>query len=354
MNNSTSTTSYPKTKLALMSLLISGALFGCSPQNEDRNNDSIIDETTAAQTTESTATNYGENSSSETAQTAGKVTVDTARGPVEMNINPNPIAVYDMTLLQDLAALEVPVQGMPTNLHLDNLEAAGATDNVKVGTVFEPDMETLNQLQPQAILVGSRMAEKFDSLSSMAPTLDMTIDTANIYQSSMQRLSDLGKLFNKQDKAEQLQKDIDDAIAKAKAASEGKGNGLVILVNGNKISAYGKDSRYGFLHNDFGIPAADTNIKEARHGQPISFEYLQKTDPDWLFVLDRTSAIGQEGVGAEEVLDNPLIHETKAWKNQHIVYLSPDSYLAFGGYYQWLTDAQTIIDNLGKAKKVAS
>lgn len=343
-HSTSSNPSHPKTKLALLAVLISGALFGCSSQQSGTNShtDTAAIEENQTSNTEQSAKNQAENTD--------QVTVETARGPVQIAANPHPIAVYDMTLMQDLAALEVPVDGLPTNLHLDNLKAKDTPESQDIGTLFEPNMEMLNQMQPKAILVGSRMAEKYDSLNKMAPTLDMTLDTANIYESSKQRLADLGKLFNKEEKAQQLQQDIDQAIEQAKAASEGKGNGLVILINGNKLSAFGVESRFGFIHTVFGIPAADSGIKDSRHGQPVSFEYIQKVDPDWLFVLDRTSAIGAEGVGADVVLDNPLVHQTKAWSNKHIVYLSPDSYLAFGGYHQWLKDAQIITDNLGQAK----
>lgn len=61
-------------------------------------------------------------------------------------------------------------------------------------------------------------------------------------------------------------------------------------------------------------------------------------------MLDRTSAVGEEGVSAQEVLNNPLMHNTKAYKNKQIVYVSPDSYLAFGGYYQWLKDTKIVAD----------
>lgn len=77
---------------------------------------------------------------------------------------------------------------------------------------------------------------------------------------------------------------------------------------------------------------------------PLALNISKKVDPDWLFVLDRTSAIGEEGVSAKEVLNNPLMHNTKAYKNNQIVYVSPDSYLAFGGYYQWLKDAKIVTD----------
>ena len=59
-------------------------------------------------------------------------------------------------------------------------------------------------------------------------------------------------------------------------------------------------------------------------------------------MLDRISAIGQEGKGAKEVLDNELIRHTKAWKNGNIVYLSSASYLAPGGAEQLKMDLNNI------------
>ncbi|AMN50980.1 ABC transporter substrate-binding protein [Psychrobacter sp. P2G3] len=278
------------------------------------------------------------------------IEVGTVKGPVSLAINPSPLVVYDMTLMQDLAALDVAVDGMPSRLHLDNLHSKTQPEPKSVGTVFEPDLEALNAMQPQAILVGSRMAEKYDALSSIAPTLDMTIDTANIYESSKQRLHDLGALFGKSDQAAKLQGNIDGLIDETKVLTKDKGKGLVVMVNGNKLSAYGDKSRYGFIHTVLDIPMADDQIADARHGQPVSFEYLQKTNPDWLFVVDRSAAIGEDGAGAKAVLNNPLVAQTNAWSKNQVVYLSPDSYLAFGGYYQWMQDLTTIKDAFASAK----
>ena len=278
------------------------------------------------------------------------LTIKTATGDQSIVANPNPIAVYDMTALQNLKVLGVAVQGMPSSemtaerIAMLNLKADGTPDGTAVGTQFEPNLEALHALKPQAVFVGSRMAEKIDELAKVAPTYNLTIDTKDVYASSKQQLADFGRIFNKEAEAQKAQAEIDSAIEEVKKAVAGKGNGLAILINGNKMSAYGKNSRYGYLHTTFGIPMADENIQEARHGQPISFEYLQKVDPDWLFVLDRTSAVGEEGVSAQEVLNNPLMHNTKAYKNKQIVYVSPDSYLAFGGYYQWLKDTKIVAD----------
>lgn len=285
-----------------------------------------------------------------TQSTTDELTIKTATGEQKILANPNPIAVYDMTALQNLTALGVAVQGFPDikdeRAFMLNLKAKDAPATHPIGSLFEPDLESLHALKPQAVFVGSRMADKSEELAKIAPTYNLTIDTNDVYVSTKQQLTDFGKVFGKTAEAEKLIGEIDTAIADAKKAVEGKGNGLAILINGNKMSAYGKNSRYGYLHTAFGIPMADAEVNknEERHGQPISFEYIQKIDPDWLFVLDRTSAVGEEGVSAETVLNNPLMHNTKAWKNKQIVYVSPDSYLAFGGYYQWLKDAKIVTD----------
>lgn len=328
----------------MTTMIVSIGLAGCSSSDSDKTE---ITETKAENQTADNASNVANNDNVSVATIA----VDTVKGKVDLAINPSPLVVYDMTLMQDLAALDVAVDGIPSGLRLDNLQSKVHPDPKAVGTVFEPDLEALNAMQPQAILIGSRMAEKYNELSSIAPTLDMSIDTANIYESSKQRLHDLGALFGKSDQAAKLQGNIDTLIDETKALTkENNGKGLVVMVNGNKLSAYGGKSRYGFIHNVLEIPMADNQIADAPHGQPISFEYLQKTNPDWLFVVDRSAAIGEDGAGAKAVLDNPLVAQTSAWSKNQVVYLSPDSYLAFGGYYQWIQDLTTIKNAFTSAK----
>lgn len=325
-------------------LAISISLTGCSSSDT---NDTDLDETKAENHTADMASNIADND----AVSVATIEVDTVKGPVDMPMNPSPVVVYDMSLMQDLAALNVAIDGAPSGLLLENLQPAALPEPEEVGTLFEPDLEALNALQPQVILIGSRMAEKYNELSNIAPTLDMTIDTANIYDSSRQRLHDLGALFGQSNLAAKLQQDIDDMIEKTQESTQGKGNGLVVMVTGNKLSAYGDKSRFGFIHSVLGVPMADEQITDASHGQPISFEYIQQMNPDWLFVIDRGAAIGQEGASAQAVLDNPLVAQTKAWDKDQVVYLSPDSYLAFGGYYQWMQDLETINDAFSKAQQ---
>ncbi|VEE08981.1 membrane transport solute-binding protein [Neisseria animalis] len=281
---------------------------------------------------------------------AESVSVVTARGETAVPLKPERIAVYDLGMIDTLGKLGVPIGASIDESRLEYTQDT-IKDAVKAGTLFEPNYEALNAYKPQLIIIGSRAAKAFDQLNAIAPTIEMTADTQNLKASSQERISAFGKIFGKEAEAEKLNAEIEAAFETAKQAAAGKGNGLVILVNGGKLSAYGPSSRLGgWLHNDIGIPAIDTAIKEGSHGQPVTFEYIKQKNPDWLFVLDRGAAVGEEGTAAKDVLDNPLVADTTAWKKGQVVYLVPETYLAAGGAQELLNATKQVTDAFNAAK----
>ena len=278
------------------------------------------------------------------------LTVATTRGEAVVPLNPERVAVYDLGMIDTLNKLGVPIGASIDQSRLAYLNDA-IKDAKKAGTLFEPNFEALNEYKPQLIIIGSRAAKAFDQLNKLAPTIEMTADTDNLKESSKQRIDEFAKIFNKQAEADQLKTEIDGAFEAAKQAAAGKGKGLVVLVNGGKMSAYGPSSRLGgWLHKDLAIPPVDEKIKEGSHGQPISFEYIKQQNPDWLFVLDRAAAVGEEGQAAKDVLNNPLVAETNAWKKGQVVYLVPETYLAAGGAQELLNAAKQVKDAFEAAK----
>lgn len=272
------------------------------------------------------------------------VTVKTARGDVAVPKNPECIVVYDLGMLDTLDALGVKVGGSVEKTNLEYLKPALAKTQ-PLGTMFEPNYEGLNIYKPQLIITGSRGNKVFDELAKLAPTIEMTADTANMLTSAKERIDAFGQIFGKQAEADKLKAELDQAFAEAKTAAQGKGKGMVVLVNGGKMSTFGPESRLsGWLYKDIGISPADTDVKEGSHGQPISFEYIKEKNPDWLFVLDRSAAVGQEGQAAKDVLNNPLVAETTAWKKGQVVYLDAGTYLAAGGVRQLKTAVKQVND----------
>src|SRR5699024_6701560 len=103
-----------------------------------------------------------------------------------------------------------------------------------------------------------------------------------------------------------------------------------VLVNEGQLSAYGAGSRFGIIHDTFGFAQADDQIEASTHGQSVSYEYVLEKNPDVLFVIDRTQAIGGDDTN-NNVADNELVKETNAGKNGKVITLQPDVWYLSGG-----------------------
>lgn len=264
------------------------------------------------------------------AAAAQTVEIDTAAGPVAAPKAPETVVALDIAAIDTLTALGVAIAAAPAfnpPAYLSDVFASAQP----VGSLFEPDFEALASLAPDLIVAGGRSQAQVEPLGQIAPTLDMTVGT-DVVADGKARLAAYGKLFGAEEKASALEAELDAAIAGAQAAAEGKGAALILLVNGGKLSAYGDDSRFGWLHTALGLPEAYPDIKAESHGEAVSFEFVAETNPDWIFVIDRGAAIGQEGEAAAAVLDTPLVAGTRAGEAGQIVYLDPAPlYLAGGG-----------------------
>ncbi|MBC9248457.1 siderophore ABC transporter substrate-binding protein [Paracoccus sp. 11-3] len=282
---------------------------------------------------------------------AQEIDIQTATGPVSVAQSPEKLAVYDLAAVDTLNALGVTIAAGPDIAPPDFLVPALA-DAQKVGTLFEPDFEALAAFAPDLIIAGGRSSAQVDALSRVAPTLDMTITGDALFEQAEARLASYGTLFDKQDQAASLKAELDAALASARAAVAGKGNAMILLTNGGKMSAYGAGSRFGWLHTALDLPEARPGLKtEASHGEAVSFEFIAETNPDWLLVLDRGAAVGQEGQAAAATLDNPLVAGTTAGQKGQIVYLNPAAlYLSTGGVQSLTLLLNQITEAFGAAE----
>ncbi|SUO94289.1 siderophore ABC transporter substrate-binding protein [Suttonella ornithocola] len=273
--------------------------------------------------------------------TCAAASIDTARGNVTISEMPKRIAVYDWAALDSLHSLGVPIGATTRPVEIDYLAPVFAQAKT-VGTLFEPDYEALAAYAPDLIITDGPGAVSYEQLAKLAPTIDMTIDNSAIRESGQKRIAAFAQLFGKQKSAEKIKATIDKAFANAQTAVKGHGNALVLSITGPKISAFGADSRLGsWLHKDIGMPAADTQLSNAPHGQPVTMEYVAKINPDWLIVLDRSAALG-EPAAAWATLDNQLIHHTTAWRKQQIIIMPAANYIAAGGAQQLIDAAEQL------------
>lgn len=278
---------------------------------------------------------------------AQEVSINSYAGEVTVAANPQTIAVLDIAAIDTLDALGVPIAGVPAPFYVGYLDHLAA-DATVVGSLFEPDFEGLAILNPDLIVAGGRSSTQVEPLSEIAPTVDMTIwDDGHVAQ-VLSRLDSFAALTGKEAEAAALTESFNARMADAQAAVDGKGNALVVMTNGGKVSAYGTGSRFGWLHNALNLPEAVEGVDEETHGEAISFEFIADANPDWLIVIDRSAAIGQEGEAAATTLDNPLVAGTTAWSQGQVIYLnSANVYIAGGGYQAMMDTFETLIAGFG-------
>lgn len=266
---------------------------------------------------------------------AADISVATSAGEQIVPQNPQRVVVLDYAaadIIRELGEKDKIVgisKAMRMPAYLSEFQTGEQYANV--GTLPEPAFEKINELNPDLIIASGRQERVLDRLKGIAPVLLLKPDYNHHYDSVVQNVLALGKVFNKEAVAQQKVDLLDKQISALANKVKGK-NALVVLVNESNISAYGDTSRYALVYQKFGFAPVDKNIKSSTHGMKVGFEYIAEKNPDYLLVVDRTAAITEKVNNAQQTLNNDIIKQTDAYKNNHIVYLNAENwYLAFGG-----------------------
>ena len=275
---------------------------------------------------------------------AEPITVEHELGTTEVERNPGKVVVFDFGTLDTLDKLGVDVVGVPQNNIPSYLDKYEGDDYENVGSLKEPDFEKIAEIDPDLIIISGRQSEVYDELEELADTIYLGVDTTRYMDSFKENLAVIGEVFDKEDEVAEEQEQIEDAIASLQEKAEAsEQTGLIILANDDKISAYGPNSRFGIIHDVFGVEAADEDIEASTHGMNVSFEYVVEKDPDLLYVVDRSAAIGEES-SAKKIVENELIKETKVYEDENITYLDPEYWYLSGGGLVSVTEMIEEID----------
>jgi iron complex transport system substrate-binding protein len=271
--------------------------------------------------------------------------IQTAKGPVTIDKTPQKLAVFDIAAVDTIDSLGVKIAGLPQNLYVPELARLKEGSEV-VGDIFEPNLEALAALTPDLIVLGGRSSPQLEATQRVAPSIDMTMDGDAVLEQAKERLATYGDLLGKQDEARAVAAKFDASIEAARSAVKGKGKTLILMTSGPKVTAYGKGSRFGWVHAALDLPPAVEDVETATHGEAISFEFVRDANPDWLIVLDRAAAIGSGEENAKATLDNELVAQTIAWKKGQVLYVpAPDFYIAAGG----IQSTTRVLDAITKA-----
>ncbi|MBP2622690.1 siderophore ABC transporter substrate-binding protein [Streptococcus oricebi] len=297
------------------------------------------------------STNNEKNTNS--GKTADKVTIKDSQGDTQVPSNPKKIVVFDLGALDTIRNLGKvdSIAGMPTETvpaYLKDLPKSIKN----VGTMKEPDLDAIEELQPDLIIASPRTAEYLSKFKEITPTILFKSSEKDYWGSTKTNILSLASLFGDdakkkaQSELDSLDKEIE-TVASANEKSDKKA--LTLMLNEGSMSAFGAKSRFSFLYDSLKFKAPDVKIEDSKHGQEISFEGVKEINPDLIFVVNRTLAIGGDNSSNEGILDNALIQETQAAKDKKIVNLTSDLwYLSGGGLESTKLMIQDVKDLAGK------
>lgn len=272
--------------------------------------------------------------------------IDSMNHQVNVPLDPQRVAVFDNAQMDNMDTLGLGERIIATaSSQLPNYLEEYREVEV-AGTLHEIDLEITMSTKPELAIVATRSSSSFDRLSEFIPTVDLSLTETTTFESIQTNVRELARIFKKEQEAEQILKDLEEEKNTLfEQASSSELTALMVMYNGGSLSAFGPNSRYGQVYDDFGFKPVDENIAVSKHGMEISYEYIVRENPDILFVLDRSSAIAETestGSAIENFEENPLMEAMKAYQNDQIHYLTSDMwYLSNGGiqaYQQMIQD----------------
>ena len=255
---------------------------------------------------------------------------------LEVPYDPERIAVLDMAsldILDNLGMGDRVVGSASTSLeyltdYVDNEEVAN------LGTIKEADLEAVMECDPDVIFIGGRLASSYDALSEIAPVVFLSTDSElGIVKSVTKNAETIASMFGLEDEVSKKTEGFDERIKALKKTAEGK-TALVGMTTSGSFNLMGNDGRCSIVGREIGFENLTAAESTSTHGNEASFETVVEKNPDYIFVMDRDSAIGADGAQtAKEIVENELVMGTDAYKNGRIIYLEHPAvwYTAEGG-----------------------
>lgn len=268
----------------------------------------------------------------------------TEKQNIELKQSPKKIAVYDLSILDTLNALNIQAQIVPKTTFTGSLTEYNQDQFVKAGSLFEPDLAQLKQLKPDLIFVGGRSAKTMQSLQPIAATVDLSPKTDQYMSDLKNRTLTLAKAFKREDIAAKKLKDLDQLQLKVKEQTANK-SAVMLFAMGNNYMPHAANDRFGFIHELTGFKSVlpltektdtarpEAGSAEALAAQKKSAELLKSAvqhNPDYVIVLDRGAVNTQKYATKEGIKTHPVLGQSQAVKQNRIIFVNADAWYITG------------------------
>lgn len=250
---------------------------------------------------------------------------------IEVPYDPERIAILDMPALDIVDALglgdrivgsaKVTIEYL-TDYNPD--DSNGAIMNL--GTVKTADLEKVAACEPDIIFIGGRLSSVYADLEAIAPVVYLGVDyEKGILESTKSNAKTIATIFGKEAEVDGMFTDFQPRIDALNAVLSGK-DVLLGMYNSNALGLMGTESQLNIIAKELGANNLGESVGEAQkatHGEEASWETIITLNPEYMFILDRstaTEAADKSVMGAREVIENDLIKELDVYKNGKIVY----------------------------------
>ena len=278
---------------------------------------------------------------------------------IEVPYNPKRIAILDMPALDIVDALGMGDRIVGSaQVSIEYLKDYNPDESngkiMNLGTVKTADLEKVAACEPDVIFIGGRLSSLYADLEAIAPVVYLGVDyEKGVVESTKDNAQTIASIFGKEAEVDAMFADFQPRIDALHEVLNGK-NVLLGMYNSNALGLMDTEAQLNIIAKELGANNLGETVGEsekASHGEEASWETIITLNPEYLFILDRSTATGaaEEGVlGVREVIENDLIKELDVYKNGKIVYFIEHAnvwYTSIGG----VQALDTMLGDLEKA-----
>lgn len=247
-------------------------------------------------------------------------TVQDEQGTFEIETIPERVVVLEFSFVDALAAVDVSPVGVADDKDPTRVIAA-VREKVEpwqsVGARSQPSLEVIAQLKPDLIIADAeRHRTIYEDLQRIAPTL-LLKSRGETYQENLESALKIGVAIGKQDQMMQRVEQHHQSMAQFKQLFATQETIQFGVVSDKGMWLHSPVSYAGGVLTTLGLNSPLDDKTQTAY-LPTSFEFLLKTNPDWLLIgLYSTPNV------VDEWRKNPLFKLLTSVKKQQVIEVSP-------------------------------
>ena len=247
------------------------------------------------------------------------------------------IATFDLGSLDTLDALGLSEQvvGVPKASLPNYLEQYAAETYTDIGGLRSPDMDAISASEPSLILYTGRQGDWEAELGDIAPLLNTGVTGDDYLAAFDANVRELASQLAVENDAEAALETLHAEIESQREALSDAPRTLVVTHNGGNLML----NQHPVVHEVLGVDALEmpdsvnSETRGTRTFTPLSPDAIAEIDPEFVLVVDRSAAIGDEPANAEALTQTLL---DAGAEDAQVVMLTPALWYLSGGGLQSL------------------